>query len=112
MQPDVYPHVVAYPHRDLGRRPMVTLVTFLGLFWPLYVRPDHVVARGNQLLKLAHVIGIDLPARFLFSGGAYLDPNSIHGLILCVPHRSKDQAVMAFLGSFVAWKSCGTGRPA
>lgn len=91
---------------------MVTLVTFRGLFWPLYVRPDHVVARRHQLLKLAHVIGIDLPARFVLTGGAYLDPNSIHRLVPCVPHRSKDEAVVVFAGSFIAWKGCGTGRVA
>src|SRR5579862_9601279 len=109
MQPDVHPHVILDLHCDLGRRPMVTLVIPFGLLRALYVRPDHVFAGGHQLLKLTHVIGIDLPARFLISSATYFDAHSVHWLVLGIPHRAEDQSIMALLGSLVAGKGCRAG---
>lgn len=105
MQPDVHPNVVLDLNRDLGRAPVGTLVTFLGLFRPFYVRPDDVLARGHQLLKFAHMVGVNLPAGFLFAGAAYPDANSIHRPVITVPNRPEDQPIMFF----VVWLIAGGG---
>src|SRR5690242_11760154 len=110
MQPDVHPNVVLDLHGDLGRAPVVTLVTLLGLFGPFYVGPDHVTARRHQLLKFPRMIGVDLPARFLFAGRAYFNAHTVDRLVVRTPNGPEDQAIVFGLSLFVTRRR-GAARP-
>src|SRR5690242_21527977 len=110
MQPDVHPNVVLDLHRDLWRAPVVTLVTLLGLFRPFYVGPDHVTARRHKLLKFAGMIGVNLPARFLFAGRAYFDAHTVDRLVIRAPNGPEDQTIMFGLSPLIT-RHCRAARP-
>src|SRR5579864_7967111 len=110
MQPDVHPHVVLDLHGDLGRAPVVTLVTLLGLLRPLYIRPNHVAARRHKLLKFPRMIGVHLPAGFLLTGRAYFNPHTVDRLIIRAPNSPEDQASVFGL-SLLVTRRHGGARP-
>src|SRR5579863_239068 len=63
----------------------------LGSFEAMGIRPDYIsfLARGNQLLELAQVIGMDFPTRPFVASAANLYGNAVHRTVVRPPYRAE-----------------------
>src|SRR5579862_2481558 len=72
----------------------------IGAFHAFQIGPDNVVgfARRNALGKLAHMVGIKLPADLLglVGGSADFHRDAVHRTIIGPPHSARNQGVRFF----------------